>query len=103
MRLKKLDLYDVGQTLRKAIEPEMQKLEQAISSTSDDRTANNVMRHEYRVLSDEEKKKAMQHIKDAGAKFIFSLDLYVHDGREKSLAVTKIEEAVMWAVKGITK
>ena len=41
-----------------------------VDSASDDRTVNNVMRHEYRVLSE--------------------------------LAKTKIEEAVMWAVKGLT-
>lgn len=26
----------------------------------------------------------------------------VPDGREKSIALTKLEEAVMWAVKGVT-
>jgi len=34
-----------------------------VSSTSDQRTVNNVMRHEYRVLSDDEKK-AIGDIKD---------------------------------------
>lgn len=73
-----------------------------VDSTSDDRTANNVMRHEYRVLSPEEKL-AMKAIKDHGLTFLEAINNYVHDGREKSLAITKVEEAVMWAVKSITK
>ncbi len=36
-----------------------------VNSTSDNRTVNNVMRHEYRVLTDAEKS-AMQTIKDKG-------------------------------------
>lgn len=43
-----------------------------VESTSDERTVNNTMRHQYRTLSEAEKAK------------------------------TKIEEAVMWAVKHIT-
>lgn len=72
----------------------------SVSSTSDDRTINNVMRHAYRVLTDEEKA-AMQKIKDDGLalhEFIGTLGA----SRELSIAKTKIEEAVMWAVKHIT-
>lgn len=72
-----------------------------VDSTSDERTVNNVMRHEYRVLSDDEKK-TMKTIKDMGLAFIAFLDV-IEPGRENSIAKTKIEEAVMWAVKGITK
>lgn len=71
-----------------------------VDSTSDDRTVNNVMRHAYRVLSDEEKAN-MQAIKDQGLAFHkFLTDLGCT--RELSIAQTKIEEAVMWAVKHIT-
>lgn len=72
-----------------------------VDSASDQRTVNNVMRHAYRALSDDEKAQ-MQAIKDGG--------LALHDmiegigsSREISLAKTKVEEAVMWAVKHITK
>lgn len=34
------------------------------------------------------------------AKFI---DIYVPDGREKALAMTKVEEAMMWANAGIAR
>lgn len=71
-----------------------------VDSASDQRTVNNVMRHAYRVLSDDEKA-AMQRIKDDGLAFhdfIGSLG----QSRELSLAKTKVEEAVMWAVKHIT-
>lgn len=71
-----------------------------VPSTSDDRTVNNVMRHAYRVLSDEEKA-IMQKLKDdalALHEYIGSLGA----SRELSIAKTKIEEAVMWAVKHVT-
>ena len=71
-----------------------------VDSTSDARTVNNTMRHAYRVLSDEEKA-SMAKIKDMGlefADFIAGLG----NSRELSLAKTKIEEAVMWAVKHVT-
>lgn len=72
-----------------------------MDSTSDNRVVNNVMRHEYRVLSDEEKA-WMKTIKDLGVRFIGAVDDSGGSKREFSLAKTKIEEAVMWAVKGIT-
>ncbi len=77
-----------------------------IPSTDDTRVSNtvssdgNVMRHAYKVLSDIEKEQ-MQHIKDLGLKFYEYLS--IGESRELSLAKTKIEEAVMWAVKHITK
>lgn len=71
-----------------------------VDSASDERTVNNVMRHAYRVLSDAEKAQ-MQAIKDKGLEF-HSLVEGVGASRELSLAKTKIEEAVMWAVKHIT-
>lgn len=71
-----------------------------VDSTADDRTANNVLRHEYRVLSEEEKMQ-MKEIKDIGADFI-RLCVRIGKSRELSLAVTKIEEATFWAVKHIT-
>jgi hypothetical protein len=75
--------------------------EQYVPSESDERTVNNDMRHQYRVLSEPEKK-AMVAIKDYGREFIAHLDNVVPQGRELSLAKTRIEEAVMWAVKGLT-
>jgi hypothetical protein len=71
-----------------------------VPSTSDQRTANNTPRHTYRVLSDEEKAR-MQAIKDKGQEL---LDLIADAGnsRELSIARTKTEEAVMWAVKHVT-
>ncbi len=71
-----------------------------VDSTSDARTVNNVMRHQYRVLSDREKA-AMQKLKDDGLAFWNQID-GLGQSRELSLAKTKIEEAVMWAVKHIT-
>lgn len=77
-----------------------------IDSTSDERTANNVMRHEYRPLTDEEKE-MMRRIKDLGLEVIAAIKEIETvkpgaAGRECALARTKIEEAVMWAVKGLT-
>lgn len=71
-----------------------------VPSTSDQRTVNNVMRHAYRVLTDEEKA-AMQKIKDDGLAMVEFFDS-LGSSREMSLAKTKVEEAVMWAVKHLT-
>jgi len=71
-----------------------------VDSTSDDRTVNNAMRHQYRVLSESEKQK-MQAIKDQGLALFELLD-GIGSSREMSLAKTKVEEAVMWGVKHVT-
>lgn len=73
-------------------------------SAGDDRTLNNhdnTVRHNYRQLTDDEKK-SMVVLKDQGLAFIQTCrDL--GGSRELALAITKAEEAVMWAVKHITK
>ncbi len=91
-----------------------------VHSTSDARTVNNTLRHKYRVLSDQEKAN-MQVVKDKGQEFldlIESLRTPLQqageniDGipmaigfvdRELLIAAERIEEAVMWAVKHITR
>ena len=72
-----------------------------VDSTSDARTVNNVMRHVYRVLSDDEKAQ-MQALKDKGLE-LHDLIESIGASRELSLAKIKTEEAVMWAVKHITR
>lgn len=71
-----------------------------INSTDDARVANSPMRHKYRVLSDDEKSQ-MAALKEKGQEL---LDLIAECGgsRELSIARTKTEEAVMWAVKHVT-
>lgn len=76
-------------------------LEKIFDSTSEERTTNNVMRHEYKSLSEAEKDQMLK-VKDLGLEF-FDYLTSVGESRELSLAKTKIEEAVMWAVKHITK
>jgi hypothetical protein len=71
-----------------------------IDSASDDRTANNAVRHTYRVLTDAEKQQ-MVDLKDIGAAFIAKCN-QIGKSRELSLAVTNAEQAVMWAVKHVT-
>jgi hypothetical protein len=89
-----------------------------VDSTSNDRTVNNTLRHKYRVLSDQEKAN-MQAVKDKGQEFLALIDslrtpsvpIGEVDGtpyamgtidRELVIAVERVEEAVMWAVKHIT-
>lgn len=74
---------------------------ETVSSASDDRVANNTVRHQYRVLSDEEKAQ-MLAIKDKGLELLNLID-QTGPSRENAIAKTKTEEAVMWAVKHITK
>lgn len=72
-----------------------------INSEDDKRTSNNIVRHQYRVLTDEEKAD-MLRLKDTGLEFIEKCKT-LGSSRELSIAITKAEEAVMWAVKHITK
>lgn len=58
------------------------------------------VRSTHRQLTPEEQS-AVQGVKLSGLAFLDVLDS-LSPGRETALAKTKIEEAVMWAVKGIT-
>lgn len=71
-----------------------------VDSAKDERTVNNAVRHQYRVLSVDEKKR-MEVVKDQGLALLNLIKSF-GSKREYSIASTKIEEAVMWAVKGIT-
>ncbi len=84
---------------QRALEAQQPRVEM-VNSAGDERVVNNVMRHEYRVLSDNEKR-VMKGVKDAGVSFVNLLGEFP-PSRERSLAITKVEEAVMWAVKGLT-
>lgn len=57
-------------------------------------------RKEYRELSVREQN-LLWDIKRAAEELEASIEP-APDGREKSIALTKLEEAVMWAVKGVT-
>lgn len=71
-----------------------------MKSTDGARVENSPMRHRYRKLSAAEKE-LVTALKDSGERF---LDLLAECGqsREVSIARTKVEEAVMWAVKHVT-
>lgn len=71
-----------------------------VDATSDERTVNNVMRHEYRVLTDAEKDQ-MKTVKGMGQAFWDYLDK-LGSSRDLSLAKTYLEDAVMRAVRHIT-
>lgn len=71
-----------------------------VDSASSARTANNGVRHQYRVLTDDEKARIVA-IKDAGQALLDQITM-MGTGRELSIARTKTEEAVMWAVKHLT-
>lgn len=45
--------------------------------------------------------KAQQAVREGFKELEALLDAYVAPGREQSLALTKLEEALMWAGKGI--
>lgn len=60
-----------------------------------------IMRQNYRQLTEEEKNQ-LALIKSVGSSFYHRL-VDIGESRELSLAKTKIEEAVMWATKHITR
>ncbi len=72
-----------------------------MNSTDDTRTDNNTLRHKYRTLSEEEKVQ-VDELKDIGGK-LWKAVHRTGEGRSASIAKTKIEEAVMWAVKHVTQ
>ena len=66
----------------------------------------NVFRSAYRELSDEEKEK-MEIIKNKAQELYDLIESVVEQNPSEqarfiSLAKTKLEESIMWAVKGIT-
>lgn len=81
-----------------------------VKGTSDARTVNNSMRQNYRVLSDQEKRQVDQ-IKAQGHQLIMCLHAIGGTdptgermaSRDLSLAQTHIEDAVMRAVRHVTK
>lgn len=61
----------------------------------------NIFRKEYRTLETKEVER-VERVKDLA----YALYLEIENsgqGREQSIAKTKLEESVMWAVKGITQ
>ena len=75
-----------------------------VDSTSEERVANNTVRYQYRILSEAEKA-TMMEIKDHGEAFVNLMNILIEQNkahREYALAKTKMEEAVMWAVKGVS-
>jgi hypothetical protein len=71
-----------------------------VDSTSDERTANNAVRHKYRVLTDAEKQQMLE-IKDLGQAFLDKCE-EIGDSEEISIAKINAKQAVMWAVKHVT-
>lgn len=63
--------------------------------------SENIFRPVYRELSEEEKAQ-MSTIKDA-AHLLYEQIMATPESRERSIAITNLEQAVMWAVKGVTK
>lgn len=71
-----------------------------VDSTEAARTANNAVRHQYRVLTDDEKAK-MLAIKDAAANLINVIE-GIGGSPELTIAKRKAQEASMWAVHHVT-
>lgn len=67
---------------------------------SDEHIPVSRFRPTYRALSDEEK--ALHHAIKTKAAELEALFEQVAPSREASLGMTKLEEAVMWTVKGLT-
>lgn len=61
---------------------------------------SNVMRHEYKQLSEDDQAK-IKAVKDKGLEF-WELVNSLGNSRELSKAKTEIEDAVMWATKHLT-
>lgn len=60
-------------------------------------------RFEYHPPKDEETKFAHERVRLLLVEVALELDGLVPEGREKSTAITKLEEAMMWANAGIAR
>lgn len=73
--------------------------------TSDERTCNNTLRQQYRVLTSTEKA-MIERTKRQAQDLLDTIDalpgMYPEQDVKFSIAKTRLEECVMWAVKGIT-
>lgn len=81
------------------------KTNSQIDSTSNDRVKNNVVRHEYRVLSDDEKAQ-MKLVKDKGLELIEAIQSTCKrypEPLEITQAKIRAREAIFWAVNHITR
>ncbi len=54
-------------------------------------------------LDNEEQKQKISNTREAFTKVTAFVLENIKDSREKSLTLTKLEEACMWAIKGITR
>ena len=65
---------------------------------------SDTFRKQYRELNEGEKT-LMEHIKVTAEELEKSFNLITtpESGREISLSKTKLEESIMWAIKGLTK
>lgn len=74
--------------------------------TETETVANNVFRQKYRDLPEKEKAEVSNIKNDAALLWELIDDItssHPDAAREAAIAKTKLEECVMWAVKGITK
>lgn len=62
---------------------------------------SDIFRKEYREISESEKS-SIENIKER-AEALYELLNAFPTNRESALSVTKLEEAVMWAIKSITR
>ena len=52
---------------------------------------------------DDEKQQKIQEVREMFSKMYDFIEEYCKNSRETSLAVTKLEEAQFWTIKGITR
>lgn len=64
---------------------------------------NNMNDRAKYVAVNEEKNNRIQHIRECFSLIYDEIDLKCKPSRETSLALTKLEEAQFWAIKGVTR
>ena len=61
------------------------------------------LRFTYHPPKNEQQKRVYEDIRAIAAQFAYDLNNMCPDSREKSLAITKLEECVMWANAAIAR
>ena len=59
--------------------------------------------HKSNAPLDEDVVRAVYRMKESGERLMDEISFYAPEGRERDIAKEKLEECILWAVKGITK
>lgn len=89
--------------MENAFETELKKLDQAVKRIPQLSIEELQNRFEWHTPQDAETAKAHSNVRHLCLDLAIALNNVVPEGREKALAITKLEEVMMWSNAGIAR